>query len=106
MAGADWLRVGEGEITLAVRVTPNARADAFAGIREGAGGAALSLKVRAVPEDGRANRAVEALIAKRLKVPKSDVTVASGTTSRLKTIKVAGDAAALAARAADLGNDP
>jgi len=104
---ADWLRVGEGEITLSVRVTPNARTDGFTGVRVAAdGGAALGVKVRAVPEDGRANRAVEALIAKRLKVPKRDVTVASGATSRVKLIKIAGDAADLAARAADLGNDP
>jgi uncharacterized protein YggU (UPF0235/DUF167 family) len=53
---------------------------------------------RAVPDKGRANAAVVALIAKALEVPKSAVAVVSGETARLKTVLVSGDAATLAER--------
>jgi uncharacterized protein YggU (UPF0235/DUF167 family) len=56
----------------------------------------LRVRVSAVPDKGRANAAVVALLAKALGVPKSAVSVASGETSRLKTLDVAGDGAALA----------
>jgi len=62
----------------------------------------LKARVRAVPEAGRANEALEALIAKWLGVPPSTV---SGK-SRLKQVVVTGDAEALsrliAQRIADL----
>ena len=51
--------------------------------------------VRAVPEAGRANDALETLIAKWLGVPQSTVTVAHGGKSRLKQVAVTGDAEAL-----------
>ena len=49
-------------------------------------GAALNVRVRALPEDGAANRAVIATLAKALKLPKSDFSVLSGETSRSKTL--------------------
>jgi uncharacterized protein len=66
----------------------------------------LKARVRAVPEAGRANEALEPLIAKWLGVPPSTVTVAHGGKSRLKQVVVTGDAEALsrliAQRIADL----
>jgi uncharacterized protein YggU (UPF0235/DUF167 family) len=55
----------------------------------------LKARVRAVPEAGRANEALETLIAKWLGVPKSTVTIALGGKSRLKQVAVGGDAEAL-----------
>ena len=55
------------------------------------------LRVKAVPDRGRANAAVIALLAKALGVPKSAISVASGETGRLKTLAVTGNSAALAA---------
>jgi uncharacterized protein (TIGR00251 family) len=84
-------------IRLAVKVTPKASADRIQGWAEDeAGERILKIAVTAVPEDGKANKAVIALLAKRLKLPKSAITVASGETSRRKTLLIDGDPAALA----------
>ena len=47
--------------------------------------------MRALPENGAANAALERLIADWLSVPKSTVAVAAGTKSRIKTVTVSGD---------------
>lgn len=51
-------------------------------------GALLKVKVRAAPEKGRANTAVEQLLAKTLAV--ASVTVVAGFTSPLKTVDIPG----------------
>ena len=61
------------------------------------GTAVLRLRVSAVPDKGKANAAVVALLAKALDVPKSSVSVTSGETARLKTLAIMGDGVALAA---------
>jgi uncharacterized protein YggU (UPF0235/DUF167 family) len=58
----------------------------------------LRLRVAAVPDKGRANAAVIALIGKALGVPKSAIAVTAGETARLKTVAIAGDGNALAAQ--------
>ena len=91
-------------MTLHLRVTPNAGADRIDGteLRDD-GSAVLRVRVTAVPDKGKANAAVIALLAKALGVPKSAVTLVSGDTARLKTIAIEGDPAALAARIVALG---
>ncbi len=51
----------------------------------------LKARVRAVAENNKANRALEKLIAKKLKTAKTGVRVVSGETSRSKIIRVEGD---------------
>ncbi len=87
-----------------MRVTPNAGADRIEGteLRDD-GSAVLRVRVKAVADKGKANAAVIALLAKALGVPKSAVTLVSGDTARLKTLAIAGDPAALAARIEALG---
>lgn len=68
-----------------------------------ADGPRLRLSVTAAPEDGRANRAVCALLAEALGVAASAVSVAQGASAREKTIAVAGDPAALGARLEGMG---
>lgn len=58
----------------------------------------LKCRVRAVPEDGKANDALIALLAKALPVAKSAIAIVSGATARLKRIEIAGDPAGLTAR--------
>lgn len=60
-------------------------------VADSAGAIRLKARVRAVPENNKANRAIEKLIAKRLKIGKSTVRVISGETSRNKTIRIDGD---------------
>jgi uncharacterized protein len=70
---------------LAVHVTPKAGRDEVAGWR----GRELQVRVTVAPEDGKANAAVCALLAKTLRVPKSSVRVARGDTSRHKILEFA-----------------
>lgn len=76
---------------LRVRLTPNGGADRIDGrAMDADGGAYLKARVRAAPEDGKANAALEALIAKAFGVAKGKVSVARGATARLKTIDIEG----------------
>jgi uncharacterized protein YggU (UPF0235/DUF167 family) len=68
---------------LAVRVTPGARGEAL----EIADGRLLA-KVRAKPEDGKANTAVQALLAQALGVAATRVTMLRGATSREKLFAI------------------
>jgi len=81
---------------LEVRVQPRARTSGLVGwMADGT----LKLKVSEPAEDGRANRAVEALLANVLGVRTSAVRVTRGLSSRGKTVEVEGlDRAAIAAR--------
>lgn len=74
----------DGEGRLAVRVTPGARVEALE-IAEGR----LFAKVRAKPEDGKANAAVVELVARGLGLAPSRLTLLKGATSRDKLLGVA-----------------
>ncbi len=94
---AEPFRLREDGIDLFVRLTPKASADALEGTGTTADGSRhIKARVRAIPEKGAANAALEKLLAKALRVPVSSVTVASGSTSRLKTVRITGDPALLA----------
>jgi hypothetical protein len=95
-AGA-FCALTRGGLSLRVRLTPKAGGDRIEAVENTAGGPALKARVRAVPEDGKANDALIALVADWLGIAKSRVTLASGATSRLKTLIIAGDGKAIAA---------
>lgn len=83
-------------VTLSIRATPNASRNAIAGMVEIAGGrSALSIRLAAPPVDGAANVALLAFLGKALDVRKSDVTIASGQSARVKIVRIAGDPARL-----------
>ncbi|KQV09369.1 hypothetical protein ASC89_01600 [Devosia sp. Root413D1] len=91
-------------IRLHLRVTPNAGLDRIDGFETRDDGATvLRMRVKAVPDKGKANAAVLVLLAKALGVPKSAVTLIAGDTARLKTLYIAGNPDALAAALAKLG---
>ena len=73
---------------LTVRVTPNARSERMALEPEAAEGTKLKVWVTVPPEDGKANKAVLALLAKALGLPKSALVLARGDTSRTKVVHV------------------
>ena len=86
-------------LRLRVRLTPKGGRDAIEGWWSGSDGReALKARVAAPPEDGKANTVLMALIARALDVKKSGVRIASGASSRLKTIEIDGDERMLAAR--------
>ncbi len=91
-------RIEPGAIVLAVRLTPRADRDAIDGVGKRADGETLALaRVRAVPEDGAANKALVALLAKTFGRPKSAIDLVAGATARIKQLRIAGEPAALAA---------
>lgn len=74
------------EIWFAVKVHPRAKKNAITGEV----GDSLKLSLTTPPIEGRANEACVEFFAKLLKVPRSSVTIASGQTSRNKSIRVTG----------------
>lgn len=75
-----------------VRLQARARGEELVGVRDGV----LLARVSAPPVDGRANRALCALIARRAGVAASKVTIVRGQRARDKLIRVQGiDSAAL-----------
>jgi hypothetical protein len=71
---------------LVVRLTPRAARDEIAGWQ----GDELRVRLRAPPVDGRANEALLRLLATRLSVPPSSIELVSGTTARVKRLRVEG----------------
>ena len=86
-----WRFSAQG-VSVALRVTPRGGSDAIDGVETLANGrSVVKVRVRAIAEGGEANRCVIELLAKSLRVPKSQVRVMSGTTSRLKQVVIDGD---------------
>ncbi|MCX5496089.1 DUF167 family protein [Kaistia dalseonensis] len=84
---------------LDVRLTPRGGRDQIDGVGTLSDGRRVALaRVRAVPEKGAANAALELLVAKSLDWPRSAVSVVAGHTARLKTVRLVGDAVELARR--------
>jgi hypothetical protein len=96
-------RERSGGLELFVRLTPKSSRDALEGIETLADGqCVLKARVRAVPEDGKANAALIALVAKQLKTPASRISLAAGATSRGKTLHIQGEAGPLAEKLENL----
>ncbi|MCQ2002970.1 DUF167 domain-containing protein [Rhizobium sp. NRK18] len=86
------LRLFDDHATLCVRLTPNAGRDTVEGIEtDAAGETYLKARVTAVPEKGKANKALIALLAKTLSIPKSSISVQGGETARKKILRIDGD---------------
>lgn len=75
--------LADGEGRLAVRVTPGAKQEAVS-LDQGR----LTVKVRAKPEDGKANTAVIALVAAALGEAPSRIELLRGATSREKQLRI------------------
>lgn len=95
------------QLLISVRATPGASKDAAGGAWTGPDGAPrLVVRVTAPADDGRANRAVESVLASAFGLPKSAVSIVSGTKNRLKTVSLDGpDETALSERLAELLGD-
>lgn len=48
----------------------------------------IKVKIREIPEDGKANKAIITLFSKTFKIPKRDIEIIKGLTSSNKTIKI------------------
>ena len=82
-AAAEIRALADSNGRLAVRVTPGARDEALA-----IDGGKLLARVRAIPDSGKANIAVLALVAKALGVAPSRLELLRGATSREKLVGI------------------
>jgi uncharacterized protein (TIGR00251 family) len=92
---APWT-VAPGGVMVTVRLTPKGGRDAIDGVETLSDGrAVLKARVRAAPSEGEANAALGRVLAKAANVPPRDVEIVGGATSRIKRVKISGDAATL-----------
>jgi len=71
-------------VRLQLKVIPSSSRDAIVGWL----GQALKVKVTAPPEKGRANKAVEELLANALGLPAASVSIVAGQSSSTKVIEI------------------
>lgn len=76
---------------ITVKLTPGAKKNEVLGWEEDLfGERALKVHVTAIPEKGKANKALIALLSKHWKTAKSNIEIIRGETSRTKTLQVEG----------------
>ena len=80
----EWCRANAAGVLLEIHVQPNAKKTESVGEHDGA----LKVRLHAPPIDGRANDALLTWIAQTLGVPRQQVVLKSGQTSRRKRIQV------------------
>ena len=94
---AFW-RVSSDWVSIAVKVQPKSRRPGVQGVA----GDRLRIGITAAAEDGRANRAACATLAKAMDVPVARVAVLIGASSREKTLVIASPSSHLLERLAAL----
>jgi len=75
-----------GDVIVEIKVKPASRED----VVELLAGNTIRVKVREIPERGRANKAVIELLAREMKIPKSSIKLESGLKSRNKRLLLIG----------------
>ena len=98
MSKAAWTQTRDG-LLLSVRLTPKSSRDQIDNLESRDDGQAyIKARVRAAPEDGKANEALIRLLADNLGLGRSAISLTSGGTSRLKILKIVGEPAELEIR--------
>ena len=83
------IRRDGADLLVDVRLTPRGGTDRLDGLKALSDGrSVVAARVRAVPEDGKANAAVVKLLAKALGVAKSRLVLLRGATSRDKLFRL------------------
>lgn len=73
-------------VLVSVHVQPRASRNAICGLHDGS----IKVAITTPPVDGKANQAVVKFLAKTLNIPKRDVIIHSGKTSRRKVLLITG----------------
>jgi uncharacterized protein len=74
----------QSSVTIEVKVLPKSGRDEIRGFVNGI----LKVRVSAPPIEGKANERLVELISRTIGVPRSDITIIKGRTSRIKTIGI------------------
>jgi uncharacterized protein (TIGR00251 family) len=102
MTETPWRPTLDG-VMIACRLTPKGGRDAIDGVATLSDGMrVLLVRVRAAPEDGKANEALCRLIADKLGVAASKVRLVAGAKSRVKQVAATGEPEGLAERLGEL----
>jgi uncharacterized protein (TIGR00251 family) len=83
---SELLQETEGGVILKVKVSPGAKRNQVKGVDAGA----LKVAVTAPPEKGKANEAVVELLADYFGLPRREVSILHGHTSRSKVVMLTG----------------
>lgn len=75
---------------IAVRVQPNAKCNQVDGFVADGEEKVLRVRCTSPPEDGKANKAVQMLVADALSMPKTQVSLVAGLKSRNKVLEIQG----------------
>ncbi|ENN92000.1 DUF167 domain-containing protein [Bartonella bovis] len=84
-------RIDASGLILFVRLIPRASVDSIVGVESWDGETQhLVIRLRTVPENGKANKALIKFLARQWKIPSSYISLKSGTTSRYKQLRFSG----------------
>lgn len=82
-----WLSRTKAGIRIAVQVSPNARKSEIVS----GDGDTLRIKLQAPPVDGKANDALVQFLAKKLQIPRKQVSITHGQSNRRKLLEITAD---------------
>ncbi len=82
----NWYQFNRDGLSIHIHAQPGAKRTEVAGLH----GDCVKLRLASPPVDGKANACLIEFIARRLGVKKSQVSITRGTSSRRKTVCVAG----------------
>lgn len=77
--------------SFSVKVTPNAKKEIIEVVSDLFGFSHLTVKVRVLPEDGKANKAVIEALSDYFSIAKSCISIQKGHTQRNKIVEIKGD---------------
>ncbi len=81
--------INASDITLFVKITPNASERGIKGVVTSADGIDfLRISIISVPEKGKANKELIKFLSKELDVTKSDIEIISGETNHFKKLQI------------------
>ena len=81
-----YIRLSEKGVVLKVQIQTRASRDEVVGPH----GDALKIRITAAPVDGAANKHLLKFLAKKLKIPQSQLSIQSGARSKNKSISIQG----------------
>ena len=87
-APVPWRREEDGAVVLALHVQPGAKRTQV----DGTHGDVLKVRLAAPPVDGKANAELVRFLAEAFGVPRRQVAIVRGETSRQKTVRIAAPA--------------
>ncbi len=81
-----WLKETNGAVSMTVRLVPRASRSEIVGSE----GDMVKIRLSAPPVDGKANEALVKFLAEKLNVPRANVEIVTGQTSRRKVVRIRG----------------